>query len=106
MEMVNLIVKLFQPGYQYHSLNAYRSAMSSIYEKVDGYEGQHPLVTRLIKGAFHEQPTQPRYTWTWDVAPVTTFLEIIRLNLEIGDLAMNTALTDETMSCGRPIWYS
>ena len=54
MEMVNLIVKLFQPGYQYHSLNAYRSAMSSIYEKVDGYEGQHPLVTRLIKGAFHE----------------------------------------------------
>jgi len=80
MGMVNFLLNCSnQDTINYHSLIAYRSPMSSIYEKVDGYEDQHPLVTRLIKGAFHERPTQRRYTWTWDVAPVTTFLEIIRL---------------------------
>ena len=55
MEMVNFLLNCSnQDTINYHSLNAYRSAMSSVYEKVDGYEGQHPLVTRLIKGAFHE----------------------------------------------------
>ena len=37
------------------SLNAYMSAISSMPEKVDGYEvGQHPLVARLLKGVFHQ----------------------------------------------------
>ena len=46
------------------------SAISS-----DGYEvGQHPLVTRLIKGA---RPPQPRYIATRDVATVTRYLETL-----------------------------
>ena len=58
-EVVNFLADLFQQGYQYRSLNSYRSAISSVHEKVDGYEiGQHPLVIRLIKGAFHERPPQ------------------------------------------------
>ena len=60
-EVVNFLANLFQQGYQYRSLNAYRSAISSVHDRVDGYEvGQHPLITRLIKGAFHERPPQPR----------------------------------------------
>lgn len=29
--------------------------------------GKHPLVARLLKGAFHARPPLPRYTGTWDV---------------------------------------
>ena len=35
-EVVNFLAHLFKEGYQYRSLNAYRSAISSTYEKVDG----------------------------------------------------------------------
>ncbi len=70
--VVNFLAHLFEEGYQYRSLNSYCSAISSVHEKVDGYVvGQHPLVTRLIKGAFHQRPPQPRYAETWDVAKVT-----------------------------------
>ena len=94
-EVVNFLADLFQRGYQYRSLNAYRSAISSIHEKVDGYEvGQHPLVTRLIKGAFHERPPQPRYTTTWDVAVVTAFIETLGDNntMHLNDLTYKTVM--------------
>ena len=53
-EVVNFLAHLFKEGYQYHSLNAYCSTISSVHEKVDGYEvGQHPLVSRVLKGAFN-----------------------------------------------------
>ena len=57
-------------------INAYRSAISSVHEKVNGYAvGQHPLESRLIKGAFHERPPQPQYSVTWDVSKVTLYLK-------------------------------
>ena len=62
-EVVNFLAHLYQQGYKY------RSAISSVHEKVDGYTvGQHPLVSSLMKGIFHERPPQPKYTETWDVS--------------------------------------
>ena len=50
-EVVNFLAHLFEEGYQYRSLNAYRSAISSVHDKVDGVTvGQHPLVARVLKG--------------------------------------------------------
>ena len=63
---MNFLADLFSQGYQYKSLDAYRSAMSLVHDKVD--VGQHPLVSRLLKGAFHQRPPQPRHTRTWDVS--------------------------------------
>ena len=64
---------LHKEGYQYRSLNAYRSAISSVHERVDGFTvGQHPLVTRLMKGVFNDRPPLPRYTCTWNVQTVLT----------------------------------
>ena len=64
-EVVNFLAHMFKEGYQYRSLNAYRSAISSVHEKVDGYEvGQHPLVSRLLKGVFNQRPPKPRYEVT------------------------------------------
>ena len=42
--------------------------------------GQHPLVSRTIKGSFHERPPQPRYSVTWDVATVTKYMESLGEN--------------------------
>lgn len=93
-----MLADLFNKGYLYCSLNAYRSTISSVHEEVDGYEvGQHPLVTRLIKGAFHERPPQPRYTQTWDVAKVTTYIEALGNNdsLQINVLTTKTVVLME-----------
>ena len=80
-EVVNFLAHLFEQDYQYRSINAYRSAISSVHEKVDGYEvGQHPLVSRTLKGIFHERPPQPRYSETWNVAAVTTYIESLGEN--------------------------
>ena len=51
-------------------------------------------MARLIKGALHEQPHQPRYTETWDVTKVTTYLEALGNNdkLQINDLTMKTVM--------------
>ena len=50
-EVINFFAHLYEQGYQYRSYNSYHSAISSMHEKVDGYEaGQHPMVSRLVKG--------------------------------------------------------
>ena len=42
---------------------------------IDGVSiGQHPLVSRLLKGAFQSRPPLPRYTRTWDVGIVLTYI--------------------------------
>ena len=44
----------FKAGKQCRSLNVYHSALSSVHLPVDGFPvGQHPLVSRLLKGAFN-----------------------------------------------------
>lgn len=73
--MVNFLAHLFKE-YQHRSLNAYRSAISSVHEKADGYEvGQHPLVYRVLKGAFNQRPPKPRYEFMWDVSKVLNYID-------------------------------
>ena len=43
---------------------------------VDVYSvGEHPIIARLLKGMFHIRPPEPRYSFTWDVNVLLTFLE-------------------------------
>ena len=59
-DVANFLANLYEKGYQYRSLNAYRSAISSVHAEVDGQPvGQHPLITRLLKGVFNERPPPP-----------------------------------------------
>ena len=70
-DVVNFLAHLFHKGYQYQSLNAYRSSIASMHTPVDGLSiGQHPLVSRLLKGAFQTHPPLPRYQGIWDVSIV------------------------------------
>ena len=66
-DVVNFLALLHSEGYQYHSLGSYRSAIASrcMHAPVDGVSiGQHLLVSRLLKGAFHARPPLPRYSGT------------------------------------------
>ena len=66
-----------------------------MHEKVDDYEvGQHLLVARLLKGAFHQQPPQPRYTTMWEISKVTNYLESLgdNVHLSIQALTFKTAM--------------
>ena len=56
-EVVNFLAQVYEEGYQYQSLNAYRSAIASMDRHIEGLSiGQHPLVSRLQRGAFHSRP--------------------------------------------------
>jgi site-specific recombinase XerD len=71
----------FDKDLQYRTVNVLRSAISSIHPWIDGKPvGQHALVTRLKKGIANERPPMPRYTTTWDVAKVTTYLSTLGEN--------------------------
>ena len=87
------------------SLNAFRSAISSVHDRVDGVEvGKHPMVTRLLKGAFHDRPPLPRYIATWNVQSVLDYLEGLGTNTSLSlkqlshKLCMLLALTRPSRS--------
>ena len=74
-DVVNFLPHLYAEGSQYRSLGSYRLAIASMHALVDGVSvGQHPLVSRLLRGVFHSRPPLPRYSGTWDVAKVLAFL--------------------------------
>lgn len=63
IEDVNFLSESFGKGFQYCFLNSYQSAISVVHGKVDGYSmGQHPLVSRLLRGVFNEWPPLPKYS--------------------------------------------
>ena len=67
-------------GYAYSSLNSYRSAISSVHEHIEGYPvGQHPQIERILKGAYNLRPPKPRYSNTWKVSTVVTWLDSEKL---------------------------
>ena len=77
-EVANFLALLYGEGYQYNSVNAYRSAISSVHDKLDGVDvGQHPIITRLLKGVYNDRPSLPRYSNTWDVQTVLNYIELL-----------------------------
>ena len=94
-DIVNFLVGLFADGYQYQSLNAYRSAISSAHENIDGVSvGSHPAVARLLKGAFHSRHPQPRYGSFWDVGIIIQHIRKLGPNkdLSLKQLTMKTVM--------------
>ena len=93
--VVNFLSDLYAQGYQYRSLNSYRSAISSVHDQVDGCPvGQHPLVSQVLKGVFNSRPPLPRYFGTWDVQVVLTFIEGLgpSRDLSLRDLSLKLAM--------------
>ena len=94
-DVANFLSYLFSQGYQYQSLNCYRSAISSVHDPVDGVSvGSHPTITRLMKGAFNTRPPLPRYSAFWDVGTVITYLKALgeNGNLSLRQLTLKTTM--------------
>ena len=67
-DILIFLTEVFNEGLAYRSLNVLRSAISSPHPKIDGFSvGQHPYVTRLLKGSLNKRPPKPRYSHTWNV---------------------------------------
>ena len=99
--ILEFLYEQFQEGKQYRTVNSFRSAISMTHEELDGHRvGQHPLVCRFLKGVFNARPPMPRYSHTWDVDKVLSFLESQLDNEELSfqmlshKLAMLMALTN------------
>ena len=94
-EVANFLADLFEKGYQQRSINAYRSAIASAHDRVDGVSvGQHPTVTRLMAGVANLRPPQPRYSSTWDVNKVLDHITKKGANkdLNLKDLTLKTTM--------------
>uniref|UniRef100_A0A1X7UCW1 Core-binding (CB) domain-containing protein n=1 Tax=Amphimedon queenslandica TaxID=400682 RepID=A0A1X7UCW1_AMPQE len=94
-DIVNFLAQLYKEGYQYRSLNAYRSAISSMHTPIEGQSiGQHPLVSRLLKGAFQTCSLLPRYQSTWDVSRVLRHIKSHQLdnNLSLKLMYLRTVM--------------
>ncbi len=69
---LDFLAELFEQGLQHRTINTIRSAVSMTHKQVEGTPiGQHPLVTRLLKGVYNKRPPMPKYSSTWDVDVVT-----------------------------------
>ena len=83
----------FKEGKAYRTLNVYRSALSAVLPEVDSWRvGAHPLVTQLLKRKSHFRPPAPKYSYTWNVSEVLSFIKSLgpneKLNLKLLSLKL------------------
>ena len=94
-DVVNFLAELHSQGYQYRSLNSYRSAISSIHSKIEGHPvGEHPLVSKVLKEAYNARPPLPRYNTFWDVGVVLQYIKGLGQNssLTLCQISIKTAM--------------
>lgn len=74
--VLNFLVKLFEAGYQYRTINCHRSAISAYYNYIDGEKvGSHSEVCKLMTGIFNAKHPQPKYTFIWDVGIILDYIK-------------------------------
>ena len=77
-DILDFLASLVESGLSYSAINSARSALSAIGLVQDGFSvGSHPLVIRLLKGAYNMKPPQSRYSETWDASLVLAYLKTL-----------------------------
>lgn len=80
-------------GKAYRTVNVSRSMLSSTLGKIDGFDiGKHPLVVKLMKGAYNKKPPAPKYTGFWDVNLVINYITSLGPNDGLSFSALSTKL--------------
>ena len=104
------LVELYESGIWYSGINTARSSFSCVVQPINGISfGFHPTVTRFLKRVFKSRPTAPRYTQTWDIGKVISYLQTI-LNSDdvtLKDLTLKTVMLVSLVSAqrGKTIHY-
>ena len=73
---VDFLPSLYEDGLGYSAINTARSALSSVLTSPGNVSfGNHPLVSRFLKGVFELKPSLPRYHRIWDVSVILRHLK-------------------------------
>ncbi len=91
---LKFLSQLFDSGLSYSSINTARSMLSSLLclDNTNVSFGQLPIVKRFMKGVFELRPSFPKYTTTWSISTVFTFLRKSPLSeLTLKDLSYRIA---------------
>ena len=76
---LDVLTLLYKQGIDYSAINTARSALSSAITPADKTTfGEHPLVTRFLKGTFELRQSLPRYSTIWGFGIVLTYLRSFR----------------------------
>ena len=74
---IDFLGKQYKCGLTYSSLKTARCALSIVILLPNRNTfGNHPLVTRLVKGVFELRPTLPRYNSIWNLSTVLDFIKL------------------------------
>ena len=74
-QVLHYLTELYQANCSYSAINTARSALSTIITLPGNVTvGNHPLVSRFLKGVFQTRPALPRYTQIWDINQVLAYL--------------------------------
>ena len=73
---LNLLAELYHNGLSYSALNTARSELASVIVLQGNQSfGNHPLVSRSLKGTFTTRPALPKYKEVWDVNTILEHLK-------------------------------
>ena len=92
---VEFLAAIFKQGLEYNTINGYRSAISAYHVHINNKPvGEHPEVSRLMRGVSNERPPQPRYCSTWDINTVLKYIQSMgpNANLSNRDISIKTAI--------------
>ena len=68
VDCAHFVTFLFEKGLKYKTITGYRSMLSSILPRVEGFPiGQHPNIIRLLKGIFNERPPLKKLVPEWNL---------------------------------------
>lgn len=75
-QVADFLAFLFESGLQYRTISGYRSMLSAVLPPVQNCPvGQHPYISRLIKGVFHSRPPKVKLFPEWNLEVVLKALE-------------------------------
>lgn len=80
---------MYESGSSYMSINSARSAISFAFGQ-DKKIGEHPLITRFMKGVAHLRPPRSKYSVTWDVDLLLNKIRNWGQNLDLKMLTYKT----------------
>ena len=73
---INFLAELYHKGLSYSALNTVWRALASVIVLQGNQSfGNHPLVSRFLKGTFTTRPSLPKYKEVWDVNTVLEHLK-------------------------------
>ena len=96
----------FKAGISYNQLNTYRSMFSAYLPRVDHKSvGCNPVIEKLMKSFYRQNPPRPRYEKTWDIDKVVEIWDVPNRNLSTFELSIKTCtlLTIATLGRGDDI---